>query len=68
MPRILRGILFSFGFYSLAVAAATENYNYRENYDPGAAIVEEIAKAVVVHMFPPNAFWVRPTIILCRGG
>ena len=54
----MRGILFSFGFYSLAVAAATENNNYRENYDPGAVIVKEIAKAVVIHMFPPNAFWV----------
>ena len=68
MPRVLRGISFSFGLCSLVVAAATENYNYRKNYDPGAVIVKEIAKAVVIHMFPPNAFWVRPTIILCRGG
>jgi hypothetical protein len=47
------------------IAAATEDDYDCENYDPGAVIVEEIAKAVVIHMFPPNAFWAKPIIILC---
>lgn len=33
----------------LMVAAATENDDYSENYNPGAVIVKEIAKAVVIH-------------------
>jgi hypothetical protein len=48
------------------IAAATEDDYDCENYDPGAVIVEEIAKAVVIHMFPPNAFWAKPIIILCK--
>ena len=31
------------------IATATENYYYRENDDPGAVIVKEMAKAIVVH-------------------
>ena len=33
----------------LVIAAATENYDNSENDDPGAVIVKEMAKAVVVH-------------------
>jgi hypothetical protein len=33
------------------IAAATENYYYRENDDPGAVIVKDVAQAVVIHMF-----------------
>ena len=33
------------------VAAATEDDDDSENYDPGAVIVEEIANAVVIHSF-----------------
>ena len=40
------------------VAAATEHYYDSKDDDPGAVVVEEITKAVVIHMFPPNAFWV----------
>jgi len=39
-------------------AAATEHDHDGKDDDPGAVIVKEIAKAVVIHMFPPNAFWV----------
>ena len=31
------------------VAAATENYDDSKDYDPGAVIVEKIAKTVVIH-------------------
>lgn len=31
------------------VAAATENYDDSQNDDPGAVIVEKMAKAVVIH-------------------
>ena len=31
------------------IAAATENYDNSENDDPGAVIVKEMAKAVIVH-------------------
>ena len=31
------------------IAAATENYDNSKNDDPGAVIVKEMAKAVVVH-------------------
>ena len=31
------------------VAAATENYDNSKDDDPGAVIVEEMAKAVVIH-------------------
>ena len=34
----------------LAVAAATEHENYRENYYPGAVIVKKMAEAVVIHI------------------
>ena len=35
-------------FFSV-VAAATENYDDSENDNPGAVIVEKMAKAVVIH-------------------
>ena len=39
------------------IAAATEDDDDGENYDPGAVIVEEIAKAVVIHsMFLRSMF------------
>ena len=41
------GIRFALGS---VVAAATENDDYRENDDPGAVIVKEIAKTVVIHI------------------
>ena len=31
------------------MAAATKNDDDRNNYDPGAVVVKEIAKAVVIH-------------------
>ena len=33
----------------LVVAAATEYYNDRKNYDPGAVIIKDVAQAVVIH-------------------
>ena len=42
------------------IAAATEDDHDSKDDDPGAVIIEEIAKAVVIHMFPPNAFWADP--------
>ena len=37
----------------LVVAAATENYDESENDDPGAVIIEKMAKTVVVHRYVP---------------
>ena len=31
------------------VTAATENHNYRKDYDPGAVVVKDMAKTVVIH-------------------
>lgn len=43
--------------YGLVIAAATKDDNDGENDNPGAVVVEEVAKAVVIHMcFPPKAF------------
>jgi hypothetical protein len=38
------------------IAAATEDDYDSKDDDPGAVVVEKIAKAVVIHMFPPSAF------------
>ena len=47
------------------IAAATENNNDSKNDDPGAVIVEKMAKAVVVHRYvpPKNVCDARPHII-----
>jgi len=37
------------GIFTLVVAAAAENNDYSKNDYPGAVIVEEMAKAVVIH-------------------
>ena len=44
--------------FALIIAAATEDYDYSENDDPGAVVVEEMAQAVVVHKMyvPPKMF------------
>ena len=44
--------------YASIIAAATENYDYCENDDPGAVVVEKMAQAVVVHKMyvPPKVF------------
>ena len=39
----------NFSRFLLVVAAATENYDDSENDNPGAVIVEKMAKAVVIH-------------------
>ena len=40
---------------ALAVAAATENDNDCEDYDPGAVIIKKMAKAIVIHIcLPPG--------------
>ena len=44
----------------LAVAAATEHENYRENYYPGAVIVKKMAEAVVIHICSSDGDNVRP--------
>ena len=41
---------------TLVVAAATENNDYSKDYDPGAVIVKEIAKAVVIHKVCSSGF------------
>jgi hypothetical protein len=33
------------------VTAATEHHNYCKNDDPGAVVVKDVAKTVVIHMF-----------------
>jgi len=33
------------------IAAATENYYYRKNDNPSAVVIEDVAQAVVIHMF-----------------
>ena len=38
-----------FSLRFLVIAAATKNYNYSKNDDPGAVVVEEMAQAVVIH-------------------
>ena len=38
------------------MAAATEYYNKRENDDPGAVVIENMAKAVVIHMILQKTF------------
>ena len=44
--------------FALIIAAATEDYDYSENDDPGAVVVEKMAQAVVVHKMyvPPKVF------------
>ena len=55
--------------YTSIIAAATENYDYCENDDPGAVVVEKMAQAVVVHKMyiPPKVFraFVALIYILC---
>ena len=46
-----------------AVAAATEHEDDCKNDDPGAVVVEEITKTVVIHIcFPPSAFGSDPLL------
>ena len=48
------------------VAAATENYDNSKDDDPGAVIVKEMAKAVVVHIqnLPVGKIGVVPLSLL----
>ena len=49
------------------IAAATENKDYGENYNPSAVIVKEMAEAVVVHICSSKVSFERLLIsILCR--
>lgn len=45
--------LFVWNLAAAAVAVATEEKNKCEDNDPGAAIIEKTAKAVVIHKFSP---------------
>jgi hypothetical protein len=40
--------------YLSAVAAAAKYDNDGKDNDPGAVIIEDVAEAVVIHMFPPK--------------
>ena len=52
-----------------SIAAATENKNYSENYNPSAVIVKEMAEAVVVHICSSKVSFERWLIsILCQSG
>ena len=51
-----------------SIAAATENEDYRENYNPSAVIVKEMAEAVVVHICSSKVSFERWLIsILCHS-
>jgi hypothetical protein len=51
------------------IAAAAENDNDCKDDYPGTVVVEEIAKAVIIHMFASGSYFadfVPLSIILCR--